>query len=242
MQYLETHGIALYQEVTFRPAHALVPISAGPRCRICGRLHHHPSSGILCGGYACATYKTGDARFSALAWNFCQFQDHFKIWCEQHLNRTWIPVTGLGGTGAWWWETTNVFFSQSEGSLVHIGPWLTSMLAQGWSHGTSTSSQSTLITNEFLARGGPIVEIREFKFQTTVYYVYLHCAFAIKLADNSWWVFDPTGVQFGPDWPLLSPLDDYLRHAESSLPDRRRSFRWRQLGFNTWKYSPRPPW
>jgi hypothetical protein len=93
-----------------------------------------------------------------------------------------------------------------------------------------------------LALGGSVLEVREFKFETTLYHVYMHCAFAIKLDDNSWWVFDPTGVQFGPDWPLLSPLDYYLRHAESSLLDRRRSFRWRLLGFTTWHYSPRPPW
>ena len=41
------------------------------------------------------------------------------------------------------------------------------------------------------------------------HYWHRHCSLAVRLVDHSWWVFDPTGVQFGPDWPVLSPYDEY---------------------------------
>ncbi|KAF3036135.1 hypothetical protein E8E11_004643 [Didymella keratinophila] len=194
--------------------------------------NHHlfVSKGEVCGNAFGHTEEhisiliPGDAGFAALVWNLCQFQDHFKIWCKQNPNRTLVPVTGLGGAGPWWWEMTNFFFSQCERSLALIDLWLTSKLRNGWDR----------------VLGGPIAKIQEFKFKTTLYYWYLHCAFAIKLVDNSGWVFAPTGVQFGPEWPLLSPLDYYLRHAESSLPFGDVHC-WQRLGVSTRRYR-RTPW
>lgn len=153
MRYLETHQIFRYRDLTFRPAHALISISAGPRCRVCARLHHDPSAGVLCGGHLCSTYRPGDAAFAALVRNLCVLQDHFKIWCEQNLNRTWVPVAGLRGSGPWWWAMMHILFSQCERSLAHIGPSLTGTLARGWSHGTSCCDQLAHVTDQVSSTG-----------------------------------------------------------------------------------------
>ncbi|KAF1930427.1 uncharacterized protein M421DRAFT_3496 [Didymella exigua CBS 183.55] len=226
MQYREVHEISRYRTLRFRPTHALVSIAAGPRCRVCAHIHQF-LGGTLCGGHFCIAYRPDDAEFSFLIHVLCCLQDRYKLWCQQNLNRAWAPVSSLGGAEAWWWEMVNVFYSQCERSLSNVGPWLLSLQwQQDWGS----------------ARGGPILEIREFKFATTLYHEFQHCAFAIKLSDNSWWVFDPTGIQFGPDWPLLSPLNHYCLRAESSLPVQRVSFRWRILGSSAhWQYR-RPPW
>lgn len=40
-------------------------------------------------------------------------------------------------------------------------------------------------------------------------YEAIHCAFVLKLRSGSYFVFDPTGCQFGPDWPLICPASRY---------------------------------
>ncbi|KAH9862865.1 hypothetical protein J1614_010958 [Plenodomus biglobosus] len=65
-----------------------------------------------------------------------------------------------------------------------------------------------------------IKSIREFKFWTGYDYVYVHCAFAIFCYDGTELVFDPTGIQFGPDWPLLSPLFEYQQKRFGAEPRR----------------------
>jgi hypothetical protein len=50
--------------------------------------------------------------------------------------------------------------------------------------------------------------ISEVKFFPEDYYWYRHCVFEIELQSGVSYIFDLTGVQFGPEWPLLS-----LRHV-----------------------------
>lgn len=83
----------------------------------------------------------------------------------------------------------------------------------------------TKVLTHALARGGPILEIMELRIHTKAYYHYLHCAFAVRFLRDGWWVFDPTGVQFGPDWPLLSPLVEYLDRSRSGTV-----YSWHPLG------------
>ena len=47
------------------------------------------------------------------------------------------------------------------------------------------------------------------KFYTLDYYGYWHCAFEIQLVSGGRYVFDPTGIQFGVEWPLLCRFKEY---------------------------------
>ena len=46
------------------------------------------------------------------------------------------------------------------------------------------------------------------EFWTTPWYNYAHCAYIIKTKIGKF-VFDPTGVQFGPGWPVFVLYQDY---------------------------------
>ncbi|KAJ4364030.1 hypothetical protein N0V83_009485 [Neocucurbitaria cava] len=48
--------------------------------------------------------------------------------------------------------------------------------------------------------------IFKLRFTTIRKYNDLHCAFLVIFHAGGLYVFDPTGIQFGPDWPLLSPF------------------------------------
>jgi hypothetical protein len=49
----------------------------------------------------------------------------------------------------------------------------------------------------------------EIQFATYPYYEWAHCTFRITLVSGEQYAFDPTGVQFGPLWALLSPWTEY---------------------------------
>ena len=68
----------------------------------------------------------------------------------------------------------------------------------------------------YVAVGGPIRFMFEMRINPPLYYSFRHCSFHVELQDGTKWVFDPTGVQFGPEWPLLSSFDDYLRRRSLS--------------------------
>jgi hypothetical protein len=68
----------------------------------------------------------------------------------------------------------------------------------------------------YTAGGGVIRFVMEMTFNPPAYYHYEHCCFLVVLKNGIKWVFDPTGVQFGPEWPLLSPYDDYVARTQSS--------------------------
>lgn len=46
------------------------------------------------------------------------------------------------------------------------------------------------------------------RFPTHDKFRFSHCAFVIDTTNNTY-VFDPTGVQFGPDWALVSHFHVY---------------------------------
>lgn len=89
-----------------------------------------------------------------------------------------------------------------------------------------------MFANKISALGGPIVAVCEMKIVPPLYWNYVHCAFAVLLVGDGWWVFDPTGVQFGPDWPLLSRFNDYVARTRSTIPSRQVYQGWRALGSN----------
>ncbi|KAF2876027.1 hypothetical protein BDV95DRAFT_603403 [Massariosphaeria phaeospora] len=55
----------------------------------------------------------------------------------------------------------------------------------------------------------PFVAAEEIEFYAGPVHGYMHSAFAIYGRNGKQWVFDPTGVQFGADWPLVMEMYDY---------------------------------
>jgi hypothetical protein len=64
--------------------------------------------------------------------------------------------------------------------------------------------------------GRVIKGIQEMRIIPSEYYKYKHCSFIVELKNGTEYVFDPTGVQFGPEWSLLSPYDNYMGRVRSS--------------------------
>lgn len=88
---------------------------------------------------------------------------------------------------------------------------------------------------KYTDKGGFISHIMEMKFHPPAYYKYSHCCFLLVLKNGTEWVFDPTGVQFGPEWPLLSPYDDYMARTQSS---RYPFLQFQRLGTNAERSQP----
>ena len=81
------------------------------------------------------------------------------------------------------------------------------------------------------------------KFRTIDCYKYWHCAFEIRLASGSRYVFDPTGIQFGVEWPLLCSFEEFerrLMHPDAAT----RRLQLRPLGSKAklcWQLPPHNP-
>jgi hypothetical protein len=56
--------------------------------------------------------------------------------------------------------------------------------------------------------GSPVKRISEIEFSTPRFYGYRHCAFVLY-TDHGTFVFDPTGAQFGPSWPVVTTFKKY---------------------------------
>jgi hypothetical protein len=63
-----------------------------------------------------------------------------------------------------------------------------------------------------------IKQISEAKFLTAKYYNYQHCVHVVLLASGRVYVVDPTGIQFGPEWPLVCDLYEYGAILPSLVP------------------------
>jgi hypothetical protein len=53
------------------------------------------------------------------------------------------------------------------------------------------------------------------KFNPEGRYVYCHCVFIVSLRNGNAYVIDPTGIQFGPEWPLVCRL---LKYRSKFMP------------------------
>ncbi|KZM25755.1 hypothetical protein ST47_g3046 [Ascochyta rabiei] len=216
MASFESHPLFSY--LKYQPAHALLLIQSGARCRVCAVLYDGNNKQLGWGGSFCTAHMPDETWFSDFIQACCRMQDGLKQFCKQipppSTVRPWAPLFGMTASELWWWEMLNVFQLKCEISLVKLSAWWETLLEEGWC--------STL--------GGPIVEILEIKIAPPAYWHFSHCAFAIHLVSDGWWVFDPTGVQFGPDWPLLSPLDHFLERTRSTHKLRQDCRRFRSLG------------
>ncbi len=211
----------------YQPEDCRNQVSAEPRCRSCAKVFCWDSRmltiGDLCGHTTCVQYSTIDPAFPSLVSLCRRLQADFKSYCEERQPvKTWSQGD-MPASQYWWWDMVNIFQQQCHMSLVEIAPRLEALLEQNWSSGKCASylhKTSGIVLTTTTDKGGPIRQIWEIKIVPTKYYYYQHCAFAVELAHDGWWVFDPTGVQFGPVWALLSPLDIYIARSESKDPAR----------------------
>ncbi|KAF9690631.1 hypothetical protein EKO04_011409 [Ascochyta lentis] len=208
----------LFSSLRYQPAHALLPIQSGARCRVCAVLWDGNNKYLGCGGSFCPAHTPDETLFSRFVQVCCALQDSLKERCKQipraHNVQPWAPLHGMTASELWWWEMVNVFQLQCEISLAWLSTDWETILQGGWCN----------------SLGGPIIEIREMKIAPPTYWNFTHCVFAIHLVIHGWWVFDPTGVQFGPDWPLLSPYDEYFARTRSNHRSRQLLTRSRSLG------------
>jgi hypothetical protein len=82
----------------------------------------------------------------------------------------------------------------------------------------------------------PVTEVYELKFLPDDYFWYRHCVFVTILESGAVYVFDPTGVQFGPTWPVLSKWADYRRdrfgpNAQAEVRYLGRNAEWQASGW-----------
>ncbi|KAI2480570.1 hypothetical protein Ptr902_07595 [Pyrenophora tritici-repentis] len=85
-----------------------------------------------------------------------------------------------------------------------------------------------------LAKQPEIFTIAKVKFWSEQHRV-THCAWLIASQDRQGFFFDPTGVQFGADWGLLTPWETYVQKNGIMKEDGQHhltDLRWYSLGSN----------
>ena len=83
------------------------------------------------------------------------------------------------------------------------------------------------MANKLLSGPDQITQVSEIKVLVWTVPIW-HCAFAIRFASGAEVIYDPTGVQFAENWPLICDRQAYLARPEFT-PLRLRE---RDLGCN----------
>ncbi|CAO2649804.1 Nn.00g010960.m01.CDS01 [Neocucurbitaria sp. VM-36] len=169
------------------------------RCRVCTGPHGPDTlPDVRFCELHCRQNNSEGARLGRLA---VRLQDYFGILCEKHRAvRGWTRVEEYedpthSAAQRQWWRWVVLFHLMCENSHRDL-----TWILQDWRGGRL-----------FQGYGLTVYQIHKVRFATRPGYDYLHCVFVIVLASGAVWVFDPTGVQFGPNWPLISPYYWYLR-------------------------------
>ncbi|KAF2124410.1 hypothetical protein P153DRAFT_301974 [Dothidotthia symphoricarpi CBS 119687] len=188
-------------------------LGVGARCRTCGRIYDQSRNRAV--GF-CPIHDRGNALEEAeLGRLACRMQDYFYNWAVSFRSETdpsfaWpSPLPGSTASEHWWWTTVNVLRLQCEWSLTQLQCW--------WEDLWGTHD------------GRYILHVSEIKFCPQEYWHHQHCAFLVVLRSGAEYIIDPTGVQFGPDWPLLCPRREYELWAMHPDPYFRR-YRERPVG------------
>ncbi|KAF2996208.1 hypothetical protein E8E13_001935 [Curvularia kusanoi] len=192
-------------DLQYEAEHAIGAIQQHTVCKVCARADSGDDyATMLCGGAHCLKYRSGD-RFQqfvglliALQWDL-----HDWLLLKHDLPE---PRAEFNIQQSHWWNFINLFEDACELGRQWLGRRFELMFEE--------SSLPTLC-------GDIIDNVEEIRFKTPLYYNegIAHCAFLITLDDGSEWVYDPTGVQFGPQWPLLAPFEDYCKRSlTSTLP------------------------
>jgi hypothetical protein len=175
---------------SYQYQHVIPSFYAGARCRTCAQVL---SVGDNFPERFCAAHDKQVRSYEArLGQSCCKAQDEF----EKTREKRWIdegkPLPSLGGaTTASYnilWQKAILLTEQCETSLVELESVMEFML------------QSTHF----------ISNVEEFKYSMGKdFYNYVHCAFIITMVNKQVFVFDPTGIQFGPDWAVLTTWEEY---------------------------------
>lgn len=67
-------------------------------------------------------------------------------------------------------------------------------------------------SSQALTRAANKLQIRsiwEPKLQLMDFYYSRHSVVVVLLASGAWYIVDPTGIQFGPEWPLVCRYEDH---------------------------------
>ncbi|KAI4615807.1 hypothetical protein J4E80_006225 [Alternaria sp. BMP 0032] len=168
---------------------------SGTRCRTCAQVIPDDRTGF------CAAHDERASSCEAILGRWC---------CElqqklEHKQRgRWVaqgkPLPSLGG------EAT-----ASEDAL-----WQRANLLALWCEMSLVELEADL---EFgLQKHDWIANIEELKYDMGEQVGHLlHCAFKITLENKKTFVFDPTGIQFGAEWAVLTPWDEYVLDRETEL-------------------------
>ncbi|KAH6883336.1 hypothetical protein BKA58DRAFT_374923 [Alternaria rosae] len=172
-------------------------LSGSTRCRICAR---DISDNRSLSTSFCATHDRQASSYEAiLGWWCCELQHKFELVRRERWIAEGNPLPSLGETATAsqdvLWQRANLLGLQCETSLVEMAVDLRSGLQKpDW------------ITN-----------IEELKYYMGERFGYIHCAFKITLENNCVYVFDPTGIQFGPEWAVLTLWEEYVLDRQETL-------------------------
>jgi hypothetical protein len=79
-----------------------------------------------------------------------------------------------------------------------------------------------LSSNASLDPKCPVVKVEEVKYLTYPRengLIWWHCVFRLTPRDGTFYAFDPTGIQFGPEWPLIQEWWQYQwKHIQCPKP------------------------
>ncbi|EAT92026.1 hypothetical protein HBI56_007610 [Parastagonospora nodorum] len=157
----------------------------------------------------CPTHtKEQDKEMTVLGKIAVEMQDWFhqksvKRYEERHgrLQR----LEGLTDGEAWMWTRTRAAWLQCGHSLRDIGP-------HWWGHWFASEDDPNFLQ---------ISDIQKMMFNPEDHYGFRHCVFVVLLHSGHRYVVDPTGFQFGPQWPLVCPLEEYTSGFMHQFPEAR---------------------
>ncbi|PVH98471.1 hypothetical protein DM02DRAFT_45351 [Periconia macrospinosa] len=160
-----------------------------PRCRVCARALRTTMDNFV--DRLCMDHDKSSTTTEAVLGRICiGIQDALEDRLRLTMWSRWEPYPShLSSEQHWWWKRMMIFSDMCRISFDYL-----------WHLVIPHIIDSPVV---------PVARVREIEFCTAQYYGYWHCAYVITLQDGSFYVFDPTGVQFGPQWPLLAPLDVY---------------------------------
>lgn len=128
----------VHSQLRYQPAHALLAIRQGSRCRVCARVYaanHSAAVGGFCGVHVCNAYRLDGHNSWAFVVACCRLQDEF-VADRRQRQPSCQRLPGQTESEFWWWEMVTILQLQCEVSLVNLGPMLERALLLGWDERT----------------------------------------------------------------------------------------------------------
>lgn len=212
----------------YKAEHAIGAIQQRTFCKVCARADSGDGyATMLCGGAHCLKYRSDD-RFQQFVGLLVALQWDLHDWLLLNHDLP-EPRAEFNIQQSHWWNFINLFEDACELGRQWLGRRFELMFEES-SLPTRMCVFSDIFVNILInitVCGDVINNVEEMRFITPLYYHngIVHCAFLITLDDGSQWVYDPTGVQFGPQWPLLASFEDYCQRSLTSTLPREAAMR-----------------